>query len=127
MADCLQFSVRTEREGRICRLTPVGELDIATAPVLQEAFDAVFVDGDAGKIVVDLSELAFMDSTGLHLLAKLNAACEHADRLRVINDSPAVERLFDIAGVRAYLPIITSDDDPLAPIHGSDAARSPAD
>jgi anti-sigma B factor antagonist len=116
MVGCLQFSVQTEREGRICRLTPIGELDIATAPVLQDAFDAVFVDGGPEIIVVDLSELTFMDSTGLHLLVRLHARCEPADRLRIINGSPTAVRVLDISGLRPVLPIITSDDDPLAPL-----------
>jgi hypothetical protein len=44
------------------------------------------------------------------------AVCEHADRLRIVNGSPAVVRIFDVAGVRPHLPIITSADDPLAPL-----------
>lgn len=96
-------------------MTPVGELDIATAPLLERAFDAAFKDDDAGMIVLDLTELSFMDSTGIHLLLRMHAACEDADRLRVINGSRAAERVLDVSGVRARLPIITSDRDPLAP------------
>jgi anti-anti-sigma factor len=110
------FSVRSERTGRVHRLTPVGELDIATVPVLKEAFEAAFGDGDAELIVVDLTRLEFIDSTGVRLLLEMNAACEHVDRLRVVNGSAAVVRVLDISGVRAYLPIISSADDPFAPL-----------
>ena len=108
--------VRETREGGVRRLTPIGELDLATAPLLESAFDAVLGDDDAEMIVVDLTELSFMDSTGIHLLLRMNAACEDADRLRVINGSRAVERVLDLTGVRAHLPIISSDCDPLAPL-----------
>jgi len=121
------FFVRSERCGRVHRLTPVGELDIATSPVLAEAFEAVFSDGDAEMIVVDLTQLGFIDSSGLHVLLDMHAACEHADRLRVINGSGAVERLFDIAGVRPILPIITSAQDPLAPLLRHDSPPSPGE
>ncbi len=53
---------------RMHRLTPVGELDIETAPQLRDVFDAVARDSDVEKVVIDLSELPFMDSTGINLL-----------------------------------------------------------
>jgi len=110
------LSIRQTREGGVHRLAPIGELDLATAPSLQSAFDAAFSDGDAKVIVVDLTELGFMDSTGIHLLVRMGAACEDADRLRVINGSRAVERVLDVSGVRDHLPIISRDTDPLAPV-----------
>jgi anti-anti-sigma factor len=109
------LSIRETREGGVHRLTPIGELDLATAPLLETAFDAVFGDHDAEMIVVDLTELSFMDATGIHLLLRMHAACEDADRLRVINGSRAVQRVLEITGVRAHLPIISRDGDPLAP------------
>ena len=57
-----------------------------------------------------------MDSTGLHLLLRLAAACRDAGRLRVVNGPSAVARLLDLSGVGDLLPIISSDDDALAPI-----------
>jgi anti-anti-sigma factor len=111
-----QLSVRETSEGGVHRLTPIGELDIATVPLLESAFDAVFRDDEAEMIVVDLRELVFVDSTGIHLLIRMNGACAGVDRLRVINGSRAVERLLDLTGVRAQLPIISGDCDPLAPL-----------
>jgi anti-sigma B factor antagonist len=110
------LSIRSSREGVFHRLLLIGELDIATVPMLEAAFDAVYGDESAKMIVVDLTELSFMDSTGLHLLLRMQAACQDDDRLRVVNGSRAVVRLFDVAGVRDRLPIISSDRDPLAPL-----------
>ena len=106
------LSIRETRDDGVHRLTPIGELDLATVPLLESAFDAVFWDDDAEMIVVDLAELSFIDSTGIHLLLRMNEACADADRLRVINGSRAVERLLDLTGVRAHLPIISSEVDP---------------
>ena len=110
------FLVRETRQGGVHRLTPVGELDLVTAPLLESAFDVALRDHDAEMIVVDLTELSFMDSTGVHLLMRMRAASQDADRLRVIDGSRAVAQVLDITGVRAHLPIISSDRDPLAPI-----------
>lgn len=110
------LAIRETREGGVHRLTPIGEIDLATAPQLKAAFDAVLRDDDAEMIVLDLTELSFMDSTGIHVLLGMQAECEGTDRFRVINGTRAVERILDLTGVRGHLPIISSDADPLAPL-----------
>jgi anti-sigma B factor antagonist len=110
------FDVRSERTDRAHRLTPTGELDIATVPILERALDAAYEDEDQPMILVDLTELSFIDSAGIHLLLRINAACKAAERLRIINGSPAVVQVLDISGVRDRLPIISSEDDPFTPL-----------
>jgi anti-anti-sigma factor len=73
------FSVHSERAGCVHWLKPVGELDIATTAVLKDEFEAVFGDVDAEMIVVDLTELEFIDSTGVRLLLDINDVCAHVD------------------------------------------------
>ena len=109
------FSVRTVRARGAARLVPTGELDLATVPDLEAAFEEAFSDGAVEMIVVDLTELDFMDSTGINLLVRMNEVCRDVDRLRIINGSPSVVRVLDLTGVRSQLPIISSDDDPFAP------------
>ena len=100
------LSIVTERRGNTHYVAPSGELDIATVELLERALLAV-EQTDAEMIVLDLSSLAFIDSTGLRLVLDLNDRCGGtADRLRVIAGSPAVERLLDIIGVRERLPLI---------------------
>ena len=108
------FWVRSARKGAVHRLTPVGELDIATTPVLEREFDAALPLDESTMLVIDLTELSFMDCTGINLLVRMNERCP--ERLRMINGSPAVERILDITGVRPGLPIIKKDSDPLAPL-----------
>jgi anti-anti-sigma factor len=45
-------------------LTVHGEIDLGTAPTLREALKPI-LDRQTGPVVVDLSEVAFMDSTGV--------------------------------------------------------------
>ncbi len=109
------FSVQTDHDERVCRLTPLGELDIATVRILEQAFETARCT-TAEKIVVDLTRLSFIDSSGLNLLLRMAAECQAHDRLRIVNGSPPVVRLFDLARVRDRLPIISGADDPLAPL-----------
>jgi len=100
------LSITSEQDGDTRRIAAVGELDIATVAMLATAVSEV--DGDGGLIVLDLSGLSFIDSTGLRLVVDLNERYGgEADRLRVVAGSPAVERLLDIAGIRDRLPLIT--------------------
>jgi anti-anti-sigma factor len=110
------LSIRRSRKGCVERLTVRGELDIATVPILEQAFAAVLARDNVRMIVVDLAKLTFMDSSGLHLLLRMNDACGAADRLRIVNGSQAVVRLLDLSGVGELLPIISSDRDPLVPL-----------
>lgn len=57
-----------ELDGR-AELRLVGELDMDTAPLLAAAFEPVYEHG-ATTLVLDLSELRFIDSSGLHHLVK---------------------------------------------------------
>ena len=87
-------------------VAPSGELDIATVELLERALVEV-ERADSARIVLDLSGLSFIDSTGLRLLLDVNERCGGAaDRLRVIAGAPAVERLLDIVGLRERLPLI---------------------
>jgi anti-anti-sigma factor len=58
------LSIRETRERGVHRLTPIGELDLATVPPLERAFDAVFGDDAVEMIVIDLTELSFMTRPG---------------------------------------------------------------
>ena len=62
--DLPEFSVRVA-PGEIKQLVVVnGELDLVTAPQLEERLKCV-IDSTDGDIVVDLANVTFIDSTGL--------------------------------------------------------------
>lgn len=100
------LSITSERREETYAVAPTGELDIATVGQLERALGAAG-ESDAEQILLDLSGLAFIDSTGLRLLLEVNERFGgDAGRLRVIAGSPAVERLLDIVGLRERLPLI---------------------
>jgi anti-sigma B factor antagonist len=100
------LSIVSELRENAHYVAPSGELDIATVELLERALLEV-EQADTAMIVLDLSGLSFIDSTGLRLVLDVNERCGgSADRLRVIAGSPAVERLLDIVGLRERLPLI---------------------
>jgi len=99
------FSVVSEGRDSDWRIVGCGELDIATVELLERGLLAA-EQTDADTIVLDLSRLSFIDSTGLKLLLDPNERSAGADRLRIIARAPALERLLDIVGPRERLPLI---------------------
>jgi len=83
-----------------------GELDLAAVDLVVEEFERS-ADTDVGMIVLDLSTLEFIDSTGIHLLLKLEAASRrNGNRLRMIRGSGAVQRVLELTGADAQLPYL---------------------
>jgi anti-anti-sigma factor len=87
-----------------------GELDIASAGVLDTAIAELCTDG-AERIVLEMGELEFMDSTGLRSVLVGQELCEvNGCELLIGELSAQVQRLLEISGVdekltfRAGLP-----------------------
>jgi anti-sigma B factor antagonist len=78
---------------------PVGELDLATAPIVDTQL-AELVEAGFRNIVIDLGKLRFLDSTGLRLLLSWDArAREEGVEMRVLPGPPPVQRIFAVAGL----------------------------
>ncbi len=85
-----------------------GELDIATVDVLERALDGLELERDA-RLVIDLSALDFMDSTGLRLLIRSHqdAAAGGWELVVVTGDSPAA-RVLELTRVDEQLNVLQS-------------------
>jgi anti-anti-sigma factor len=110
------LSIRRRRQGRVWRIMPTGELDLASVPLLRHEFDLARDDPAVEMIVVDLTRLTFIDSTGIGVLLRMSA---ETDRLRLANESPTIGRLIDLMGVRDRLPIVSLGDDLPAPLRSA--------
>jgi len=86
----------------------VGELDIATTPQLERTLrDA---QRHARLVVLDLRELAFMDSAGVHAIVKAGIrARQVARRLLVLSGPMHVDRIFTLTGRRNDVEIHNLD------------------
>jgi len=85
------------------RVSPVGELDLATVPTL----DACLVElREAGfrELIVDLGRLEFIDSTGLRLLLQYDAEARQDGFHFCLTRGPrAVQRVFELSGADGLL------------------------
>ncbi|HVL85080.1 MAG TPA: STAS domain-containing protein [Pseudonocardia sp.] len=92
------------RHGETLVLTVAGELDVATGPRLRaELADALEAPG--AVVVLDLTGVTFMGSTGIAVLVDADwQARQRGAQLRVVvDDTRAVVRPLDAAGIRRHL------------------------
>jgi anti-sigma B factor antagonist len=107
--DQLRIDVRQAQDRVVLCLS--GELDLASAPVLESEIESSDVAG-ATMVVLDLRELRFIDSTGLRvLLAAHERAAERGQEFAVTPGSEQVQRLLSITRVSEHLRIMTSPDE----------------
>ncbi len=103
------LEVDTHEENGTIRVALLGELDISSAPRVEEEIERL----EAAKpavLVLDLRGLAFMDSTGLRLVVGADArAREQGRRLAIVRGPDVVQRIFTVTLLDERLEMV---DDP---------------
>lgn len=81
-----------------------GEIDAHSAPQLSEALHA-----SSGDVALDMSDIEFVDSSGLRVLIECHQLLENrGDTLTIVDPAPAVVRMFELSVVDDYLNITRS-------------------
>jgi len=105
------LELTTEIDGTTVRLALTGELDIAGAARVEQELERIEREPPA-TIVLDLRELAFMDSTGLRVIVAADSrAREQERRLVIVRGTDTVQRIIEMTRLHERLEIV---DDPAA-------------
>lgn len=103
------LSVSVDREGDAVTVSARGEVDMGTADLLDGELQNA-ESSDARRIVLDLSRVSFIDSTGLQLLVE---AARRSDReparLVVVQGFGAVARMLSLTGIGEFLTLVYRD------------------
>lgn len=97
------FDIEIVERDHTLILKVTGEVDLSTAPLLDERL-RLAETADASSVVVDLDQVVFMDSSGLHVLLARVVLNQNGTRYSLTRGSPQVQRLFEVAGVMDRLP-----------------------
>lgn len=103
MGAATSFDLSVDSRNGIVRMVLSGELDTVTAHVLSERLLSVEQGGATG-ILLDLQDLTFIDSAGVHVF--INAwgrARESGRRLLFFRTPPTARRLFELTGTEYLL------------------------
>jgi anti-anti-sigma factor len=107
-------------EGAIRVLTVRGELDLNTAPELEEAL----AEGNGVGVLVDLSDCEFIDSTGIAVIVRAwqrldrDGGGEGSGHLVICCNNHQVQRLLKITGVESSISTHEKRDAALAELQG---------
>jgi anti-anti-sigma factor len=103
-----QLEIVSSPLGEVPGIALAGEIDIAVAPQVSAALDEGARTTD-GAFVVDLSDLEFLDSSGVTVLVRARAVLGREDRELVVICPPGpVRRIFEVAGIVDLLALFDS-------------------
>jgi anti-sigma B factor antagonist len=108
-------------EGGVGLVTVVGELDLASAPDLKWALSDALGSG-AVQLVVDLSEVTFIDSTALGVLVGARRHLRPGARMAIAGMAPTVLNIFELTGLDSTFEMFATVEEALASMRGSEAA-----
>ena len=98
------FGVDVEQSGQAATVSVRGEVDVATASLLWQAIESV--DDDVVKLVIDVSELTFMDSTGIRVLVRaLELLRGRGGQLVVRAPAAGVRKLLEVTSIDKVIAI----------------------
>jgi anti-sigma B factor antagonist len=108
----LEIEVTTSDTHTLCR--PVGELDAYTVASFREALSGL---ADHPRVVIDLSDVPFMDSAGLGaLIGGIRRAREHGGEVAVACSRPTLTRLLHTTGFDRIVPVTETLDAAIAAV-----------
>jgi anti-sigma B factor antagonist len=101
-----------EEEDRI-RIALSGELDLSSALTFEEQLRRIEQTRRPATLVIDLSRLKFMDSTGVRLILSAHTrAVRDGRRLQIVAGTDAVRRIFSLTGLNERLNIVDAVPSP---------------
>jgi len=99
-----------EQDGAV-HLALIGELDLSTVEKVEEELRKA-EDGGAETVVLDLSSLSFLDSTGLRTIVTADQrARKSGRRLAIVKGPGTVHRVFTITRLDERLDMVEGADD----------------
>jgi anti-anti-sigma factor len=92
-----------------------GEIDLVTAPALEQAIGAVVAEGPTA-LVIDLSSVEFLGSVGLKILAATYEKLGKSTEFGVVARGPATRRPIHLTGLDKTFPLYPTLDDALTAV-----------
>lgn len=109
----MELGLEARTEGDHTVVSVAGELDVFTAPRLEEKLSELVADGQV-QLIVDLSDVSFMDSTGLGVMVKaLKWVQDKGGTLQVVAAEERIVKVFKITGLDGVMSLRSSLADAL--------------
>ena len=98
------LTLHRKEDELICVIS--GDIDHHSARTVRTQIDDALISRRPARLVLDLSQVSFMDSSGLGLiLGRFNKSAEIGSDFLLLNPNEAVTRILDIAGIGRLIKI----------------------
>jgi anti-sigma B factor antagonist len=115
----LEIQIEEAGDHTVCR--PVGELDAYTVGQFRESLGDL---ATTGRLLIDLSEVPFMDSAGLGaLIGGIRRAREAGGEVAVACSRPTLTRLLHTTGFDRIVPVTETLDEAVAALAAAGGAE----
>jgi anti-anti-sigma factor len=98
-----KFRITATRVDGEARIVLAGEIDLMARGALEVAVEAAV---EHGRVILDLTDVSFLDSAGLAAIAR---AIQKQASVSVVNPQPLVLRTLKVSGLDRYIHIVDSE------------------
>ena len=106
------LSFQSTLTGDVAVIALRGELDVAGSALVESEIDRLLADHAPAVVVLDLSELQFMDSTGLRLVVICDQRLREQDRrFALVRGPDDVHKVFEITRMAERLEFVDSPEE----------------
>ncbi|NLT96518.1 MAG: anti-sigma factor antagonist [Clostridia bacterium] len=89
-----------------------GDLDLVIAREFRDTVDKVLKDKPIKNLILDLSEVNFIDSSGLGaILGRYKLLQQRGGRMSIWGAKPSVFRILDLSGIMKIIPVLKTTED----------------
>jgi anti-anti-sigma factor len=107
------FAVTVEGTDDGARIVVQGDVDIATVPRLEHALKQS-LSASPAHVMIDLSAVEFVDSSGLRFLLRASQSAEHSGwSLALVRPAGSATKAFQLTGADKLLPFVCAHAEPL--------------
>ncbi len=110
--------IQSQPDERTSIVALEGELDLERAPTLKWAL-VDSVDAGRQQLVVDLTQVRFMDSTALSVLVGVNRSLSAGSRLAIVCTNGNVLKIFELSGMDGVFAIFPTIEQALDHVRGN--------
>ena len=102
------MDIKTKVVDNIMYVMLIGELDEYTAGYTREFLDNAFLDNKFKDVIMDMSRLDFMDSTGIGvLLGRYKILKSKNKNVYITNANSTIEKIINMSGIYEIMPKIS--------------------
>jgi len=99
-----EFVLEAQRDGDAVTVMLAGEFDLAMADPIRKALTCALRE-PRKRLILDLSDVTFIDSSGLHIILDAYKVCrDGGPRLTIRPGPPCVQQVFEVTNLLNYLP-----------------------